>query len=68
MGLQIKNFSPFVDMTEGEFFEYFKDKCNLGTPIKAVYREEQKKYKKSVRGIKKDNEQRKKAKSDTVTD
>jgi hypothetical protein len=68
MGLQIQDFSPFVDMTEGEFFDYFKDKCTIGTPIKAIYREEQKKYQKSVRRIKKDNGQRKESKSDTITD
>jgi len=42
--LVINDFSPFVDMTEGEFFDYFKDKCSQGTPIKKIYQDEKKKY------------------------
>ena len=55
MGLEIKDFSSFVDMTEEEFFLHFKDKCKIGKPIKAIYRAEQKKLKKRVRSTKKDN-------------
>ena len=66
MSLEIKDFSPFVEMAEGEFFLYFKDKCEIGTPIKHIYREEQKKYNQSVRKSKKSNAKRKEIKSDSV--
>jgi len=68
MSLEIKDFSPYSEMSEGEFYEYFKDKCNVKTSIKAIYRTEKKKYYKSVRKIKTVNKQRKKTKSDTTTD
>jgi len=61
--LIINEFSPFVDMTEGEFFDYFKDKCNQGTPIRKIYRDEIKKLE-SVRISKTTNKQRKKTKSE----
>jgi hypothetical protein len=59
--LVINDFSPFVDMTEGEFFDYFKDKCSQGTPIRKIYRDEIKKLE-SVRISKTTNKQRKKTK------
>ena len=65
--LIINDFSPFAKMTEGEFYNYFKDKCSGDTPIKKIYKQEKKKLK-SVRVDKRANKQRKKAESDTVTD
>ena len=65
--LIINDFSPFAEMTEGEFYDYFKDKCNSRTAIKKIYRDEKKKYK-SVRADKRANKQRKKAESNTTTD
>lgn len=66
MSLEIKDFSPFVEMTEGEFFLYFKDKCKIGTPIKDIYRKEKKKYTQSARKVKRGNKQRKETKPDSI--
>jgi len=66
MSLEIIDFSFFVDMTEEEFFLHFKDKCNIGTPIKGIYRAEKKKIEESVRKAKRSNKKSKEAEPDST--
>ena len=63
--LVINDISPFVDMTEGEFFDYFKDKCSQGTPIRKIYQDEIKKLE-SARISKTVDKKRKKTKSEST--
>ena len=68
MSLQIQDFTPFAEMSEGEFYEYFKGKCNKTTSIKDIYKKEKRKHNQRVRKIERSGKKRKQAKSNTATD